>query len=579
MKKQQTIFIKEVDDYLDFVKSNPGDVPEDERLLIKNIVMPTLARDDVFFDEETYYQCIGFTERWFHKLFPWQKFRYAFVFMYLKDNLDIVVFKEFFDLMARGNGKDGYLMPLALFLLTPAYGVTNYNIDIVATSEEQAINTFNVAYDMLEDNKKKMRGLFYWNKQQIICKKTRSTLRYNTSNAKTKDGKQSGMIIFNELHAYEDFKQINTFTSGLGKIRHARTWTITTNGHVRGGPLDEKIQLAESVLNGERNMLSMFPFLRRIKASEEEEIHEPMKKYLDSDSRSDIDITNWVKANPSLRFMSVLEDIVITDYLKMITQPSYKTEFLTKRMNLPMQDEETIVTTWENILLASYSDVDKKIERITPDLSNKSAVVGIDFASINDFLSAGFLFKENDEYIWRQKTWICSKSRFFNEIKFDFDSHGSPGFVDFEVVHTDTIDERLMINWVIENMGNYNVKKLVMDNYRFKLLRKSFEEQGLSSESRDNPNGLIQMIRNNNATYAETAPKIEREFIDGGINIGNSAIMRWSINNTGVKTMPSGNQNYFKIEPKLRKNDPFMAFVHAMSMAELLEEQIAYAYL
>ena len=58
---------------------------------------------------------------------------------------------------------------------------------------------------------------------------------------KTKDGKQTGMIIFNELHAYEDYKQLNVFRSGLGKIIHARKVTITTNGTVREGPLDEKI--------------------------------------------------------------------------------------------------------------------------------------------------------------------------------------------------------------------------------------------------------------------------------------------------------------------------------------------------
>ena len=61
---------------------------------------------------------------------------------------------------------------------------------------------------MLEDNKKVMRKYFYWNKTEVINKITHSILRYNTANAKTKDGKQTGMIIFNELHAYEDYKQL-----------------------------------------------------------------------------------------------------------------------------------------------------------------------------------------------------------------------------------------------------------------------------------------------------------------------------------------------------------------------------------
>ena len=35
-----------------------------------------------------------------------------------------------------------------------------------------------------------------------------------------------------------------------------------------------------------------------------------------------------------------------------------------------------------------------------------------------------------------------------------------------------------------------------------------------------------------------------------------------------------GNKSYGKIEPKLRKNDGFMAFVVAMSAESLLDEQI-----
>jgi len=63
---------------------------------------------------------------------------------------------------------------------------------------------------------------------------------------------------------------------------------------------------------------------------------------------------------------------------------------------------------------------------------------------------------------------------------------------------------------------------------------------------------------------------------EGKINIGNSAIMRWAINNTAIKIGKDGNKKYEKIEAKLRKNDPFMAFVAAMSAQELLDEEVIY---
>lgn len=571
------ICCNEIDEYIKFVEENPNETDDEIKLLIKNIIKPTLSRDDVFFDGETFYKAVKYCEKWYYKLFPYQKFAYALFFMYDKNNTDIVIFPDILILMARGNGKDGMIMPLANFLQTQYYGVKNYHIDIVATSEEQALNSFNVVYNMLESNKNIMKKYFYWNKTEVINKITHSVLRYNTANAKTKDGKQTGMIIFNELHAYEDYKQINVYSSGLGKIKHARTVTITTNGTVRDGPLDEKLSMAKLVLNGENNFLGLLPIIYKINSLETVDI--PMQKFLKTGDKKDIDITVWCQANPSLRYMPILMNELIRDYIKMQKQKSYRVEFYAKRMNLPQQDEEQVVTDWQNILRASYDDVEKETERTTGDINGRLAIVGIDFASLNDFASAGFLFKRDSEYIWRQKTWICSKSKFFGDIKFPFDNIGQEGFEDFEIVNTDSISGRDMIIWVINEMAKYNVKKIVLDTYRYKLLEQIFKELGVSIETKDNPYGLVRMIRYPASIAAIVAPRIEVAFAEGKINIGNSAIMRWAINNTSVKEGKDGNKKYEKIEPKLRKNDPFMAFVAAMSVQELLDEEVIYVYM
>lgn len=568
------ICCNEIDEYIKFVEENPDETDDEIKLLIKNIVKPTLLRDDVFFDAEKYYKCIKYCEKWYYKLFPYQKFIYALFFMYEDQNRDVVIFPDIFILMGRGNGKDGMIMPLANFMQTHHYGVRNYHIDIVATSEEQALNSFNVVYQMLEDNKKTMIKYFYWNKTEIINKQTHSILRYNTANAKTKDGKQTGMIIFNELHAYEDYKQLNVYTSGLGKIIHSRTATITTNGTVRDGPLDEKISLSMPILNGEDNFLGLLPIIYKI--NDKKLIDIPMQKFLETKNKNDIDITFWCQANPSLRYKPTLLNETIKDYLKMQKQKSYKVEFYAKRMNLPEQDEEQVVTEWENILRASYENVEKEIPRKADNILGRLAVVGIDFASLNDFASAGFLFKIDGEYIWRQKTWICSKNKFFEDIKFPFQNKGQEGFKDFEIVNKDSIDGREIISWILAEMSKYNVQKIVLDTYRYKLLEQIFIEMGISIETKQNPFGLVRMIRYPASIAAIVAPRIEVAFAEGKINIGNSAIMRWAINNTSVVNGKDGNKKYEKIEPKLRKNDPFMAFVAAMSVQELLEEMVIY---
>ena len=69
---------------------------------------------------------------------------------------------------------------------------------------------------------------------------------------------------------------------------------------------------------------------------------------------------------------------------------------------------------------------------------------------------------------------------------------------------------------------------------------------------------------------------IQSMFSQGMINFGPSAIMRWYTNNTRVSEDKFGNKSFGKIEPKLRKNDGFMAFDVAMFCKDELEVQIVY---
>ena len=129
---------QEIDDYLKYAKQHPGWINKKRKLLIKNIVEPLLRRNDVFFDEKTYKNCIKYCEKYYYKLFPYQKFVYAFAFMYKED---MPLFPKFFIMMGRGNGKDGFMVPLINFFQTPLYGVRNYHIEIIANSESQAKDT------------------------------------------------------------------------------------------------------------------------------------------------------------------------------------------------------------------------------------------------------------------------------------------------------------------------------------------------------------------------------------------------------------------------------------------------------
>lgn len=549
------ITCKEIDDYLAYAKAHPNRINRERKLLIKNIVLPTLRRNDVFFDEKTYRNCIKYCEKHYYPLFPYQKFIYAFVFMYVND---MPLFPKIIVMMGRGNGKDGFIVPLVNFLQTPLYGVKNYHVEIVANSESQVKDTFKVAYDAMSIPA--MKGKFKVTKELITNVATGSELKYNTSNASTKDGKRPGCLVLNEIHAYENYDQINVFESALGKVKHPREFIITTNGYVRDGPLDELLTMMIEILTTGENPLGYFPFICKI---------DDVKEVDDQES--------WHKANPSMEYMPILENQILKDYLEMIKLPSKKPEFLTKRMNLPARNEEQTVCKWEDVLRCCYEDIEKKTPRKTPNTNGKPAIVAIDYADIRDFASAGVLTEENGEYIWRQHTWICADSPFFDSIKFPIvQNYGLPEFSDYEVVYGPVIPIEPIVQWCIDRTAEYTVMKITMDTYRYTMFKLIFEQYGIKPESKQDPNGKLRLLRKIGSVCGIIAPDIESLFAEGKINYGPSAIMRWYTNNTDVSADKYGNKQFGKIEPKLRKNDGFMAFAAAMFSKDLLKERVIY---
>ena len=551
------ITCKEIDDYLAYCKAHPKWINRDRKLLIRNIVKPTLKRKDVFFDEATFRNCIRYLEANYYPLFPYQKFVLAFVFMY--DSTGEPLFPEIVMLMGRGNGKDGFMAPLANFFQTPLYGIPEYHVELVANSEQQIKDTFSVVYNRLYKNPK-FKGKFHVTKEVIENLETGSILRYNTSNATTKDGKAPGCIFFNEFHAYENNDSVNVFESSEGKKRHFREIIITTNGYVREGPLDKLLDDCRVILEGGANPLGIFPFLCRLDRESEAGKEEPMHK-----------------ANPSMEYLPTLQRAIERGWIKAKGDPEKYREYITKRCNLPQLREEQAVTSWKNILLCSYKDAKRKSVRKSQDTTGKMAIIGIDYADVRDFASAGVLTIDDDgNHKWRQHTWICSESPFLKSIKFPIENVGKAGFRDFEVVRAPVIPVDGIVDWCEKIMQDYAVVKITMDTYRYTLFKTVFEQRGITIETRDNPQGTVRLIRKIGSACGIIAPSLEKLYSEHRVDYGDSAIMRWYTQNTGTLTDKYGNMQYVKIEPKLRKNDGFMAFVAAEFSADLLKETIIY---
>lgn len=534
---------KYVQDYIDLYESGKIILNVDRIFLIKYIQEHVLTRDDIFFDETLIENYIKFTEKWYFTMEPFQKFIAAFVFLYYKKDRSLF-FDQFFLFMARGAGKNGQISSLAHFFISPLHGIEKYNISIVANSELQAKTSFKEVYETI-GNHDILKKLFYRTKLLISSRETNSELQFHTSNAATKDGLRDGAVIYDEVHQYENFDVVNVFSSGLGKVPNSREFFIGTDGYIREGFLDKLKERARLILDGEELNDSLFPFICKI--DEEEEVDDP---------------TKWEKANPMFSeprspYAVDLFKKVLTQYKQFAVVPSSRAEFLTKRMNLPSQDAAQSVADWSDIMATN---------RPIPDLTHRTCIGGLDFASIKDFASVGLLFKTGDEYIWQSHSFV--RRGFLDAVKLkvpiqEWEDMGLLTILDGPVIEVSHV-----VKWFCEQREKYGLEKIVADMFRLDIVKSALEEEGFE----------LEFIRNPRAIHSRLAPKVETLFSTKKIIFGDNPLMRWYTNNVYVKTKKDGNKEYLKKDEFRRKTDGFQAFIHALFKAdELLHGEEGYS--
>ena len=531
---------KAITDYIRTVRSGEYPVCK-EQLQLCDLVERIFDSEDLTVNEEQLTSYLSYQKYFPFALFPWEIFCFALHnCVYRADGS--LRFPILVIYVGRGAGKNGFLGFEDFCLLTRTNGVPEYHIDIFATSEEQAKQSFNDVWNVLNANEAKMKKHFRWSKELIVCTDTESEFRFRTSNPKTKDGGRPGKVDFDEYHAYESYRLITVATTGLGKKRFPRQTITTTDGDVRGGPLDDLIASCEQILDGSVPDNGTLPFICRLDCDEEVD-----------------DERMWHKANPSLRYLPDLLQQMRLEYAQYKLNPAANTAFMTKRMNRPPKILENAVTSWEHIL-ATNQEIPES------DLIGRPCVGGIDFAESIDFVGAGLLWRVGQLDIWLHHTWVCAQSPDLKRIKAPLREWEAQGLLTF--VNSVQIPAELPAVWLANEAAKRNSQILMIgiDKFRFKYLRNALLSINFSPDKGyDN----VKILRPSDEMLR--IPLITSGFVNHHFVWGDSPVMRWMTNNTKTVTAPHGNYTYGKIEPKSRKTDTFKAFVAAECVSDVLD--------
>lgn len=534
-----------VDEYISKIKEHPSEYNRDRIDLVDYLEDNILNQDDkYYFDEEKINNFKRWTEKFFFTLQPFQLFIVPFVFLYEKETNN-VVFDTFFLTMSRGAGKNGLISALSSFFISELNGIRNYNVVVVANSEKQAKTSFEEVYDRLTianlQNSAEHPGLFDVFKSKIKNVATGSEFTYATSNAKTADGRRDGVVIFDEIHEYENSKLVDVFTSGLGKVAPARRFFIGTNGYVREGYYDSLMDQARDIFKTNENPQTMFPFICCLDESNEVD-----------------DFDSWQKCQPM--FEEPISDYgkgLFNTYKKyyhaMKVEPSSRQEFMTKRMNLPEIDLEKDVASHEEIMATN---------QLIPfdELEGCDCIGGVDFASIRDFTAVGILFKQKGKIYWLTHSFARKEYLDKANLKPPIKEWEEQGLL--TIVDEPSINPQHVVDWFVEQADHYNIQKIEIDSYKQDLIAPLLEEYGFE----------VEVIRRPSSLHPRLAPIVEDGFAKHGIVFGDNPLMRWYTNNVLVKTLPDGGKQYLKKDEHRRKTDGFQAFLHALTRVKEVED-------
>lgn len=536
-----------IQEWIDIVENKTYAVCEEQELLVA-YVQHCFETEDIYTDDDQLEKYISLARYFpFETLFPWQKFVVGLHDCTYWRRTGLPRWPDLFCELGRGAGKDGTIAWESICLMSPYNGIREYDVDICANNEDQAMRPVRDVIAAFERPAvmKKLQRFFYWTKEQVVSLKTQSLMKGRTNSPKGKDGLRSGICIFNEIHQYEDYANINVFTTGLGKKKHPRRSYYTTNGDVREGPLDDLLETAEGILRGGEPDNGLLPFICKLNKKEDVDQEE-----------------NWPMANPSLPYLPDLLEEIRKEYRDWKKNPARLPAFMTKRMNIPDGTSEVKVTDWENILSTKQE---------LPDLKGWSCICGIDYSKISDFASVNLHFRDGDRRYDINHSWLCLKSKDIPRLKCPWKEWADNRLL--TLVDDVEIHPAYLTDYISEMKKKYSFQMVALDDFRYALLSDALRGIGFDAKTMKN----VKLVRPSDIMKVTTV--IDSCFVNQWFIWGDNPVLRWAANNTkmirsgrkaGGDDADLGNFIYGKIEAKSRKTDPFMALVASMTVEDAL---------
>ncbi|MEC2641610.1 terminase large subunit, partial [Bacillus thuringiensis] len=347
------------------------------------------------------------------------------------------------------------------------------------------------------------------------------------SDSEKLDGLNTHIGIFDEIHEYKDYKLISVIKNSRGARDQPLLIYITTAGYQLDGPLVNYYEQGTDVLNGVFDDDRTFYFLAELDDPKEFEMPEM-----------------WVKANPNMDVSIKLSDM-IEDWKKDKRTPSERNDFITKRFNMFVNNNEQSFLDYEII------KKNNKVRDIN-DFTGKSCIGGFDLSDSEDFTSACLEFPiiETGEVFVFSHSWVPEKKVLMDNEKIPYREYERMGLL--TIVKGEYVKKEDVFDWFVEQSKLYNIELITYDPAKAYGLVVSLQKHGFETV----------VVRQGYLTLGQAVDDVKERFIDGNVIFNKNRLFRWYVNN--VKMIEDRNRNKLpQKQGRYRKIDGFAAFLNA----------------
>ena len=492
------------------------------------------------FDEAKAARPIVFMERYLvpskgdydrFELMGWQCFCEANLYGWVDRKTGLRRFNEGLIAVGRGNGKTTMLSGNA------AFGVSKddergADIFLLANSKEQAALTFNECSAQIKSSR--IASHFRVLRSAIYYDKTNGCIQHRASDSRKLDGLNPAMAIFDELHAYQDFKLINVIKRGMNKRRQPLAIYITTMGTVLDGPLMHYYQLFTD---------AMIPGKLR------EDVADRMFTFIcELDETDDIeDSSLWIKANPSIGQLLDLEQLK-ADWERCKHIPQERADFICKQLNIFTNSADAKFVDFE-VLKRNNGEIDEA------GLIGRECYGGFDLSLTEDFTAAALEFPLDDgRYYWLGHTWIPQHKVDQDNEKIPYYEWAMKGYL--TIIPGDYVRYELIFEWFKRAAEIYDIMSIGYDPANATRLVQLMENEGLP----------VNLVRQGPLTLNAPMKNIREVLLDGGLVFNNNPLCRWYLDNIKIRqgTRDAEHENWLPTKSgRYNKIDGFAALLDA----------------